>query len=76
MLLTVLGQYVRPVAPHLFTPTERAVMQRFTELLLTHAATLALKGPDALPIEGMTDIPLLSPPVHRLVVFSVSVHGA
>lgn len=51
-------------------------MERMTELLLNHAATLALTGPDAMPIEGVPDIPLLSPPVHRLVIFSVSLHGA
>jgi hypothetical protein len=75
-LLTAVGQHVRPVAPHLFTPAERAVMERMTEMLLNHAATLALTGPDAMPVEGVPDIPLLSPPVHRLVIFPVSLHGA
>ena len=71
-LLTAVGQHVRPVAPHLFTSAERATMQRMTELLLDHGATLALTGPDAVPVEGAPDITLLSPPVHRLVLFSVS----
>ncbi len=68
-LLTVVGQHVRPVAPHLFTLAERAIMQRMTELLLDHGASLALTGQDAVPVEGMPDITLLSPPVHRLVLF-------
>ena len=70
-LLTAVGQHVRPVAPHLFTPAERGIMQRMTELLLDHGTTLALTGQDAVPVEGMPDIILLSPPVHRLVLFKV-----
>ena len=71
-LLTAVSQHVRPVAPHLFTAAERATMQRMTELLLEHGATLALTGPDAVPVEGAPDITLLSPPVHRLILFGVS----
>ena len=71
-LLTAVGQHVRPVAPHLFTPAERSIMQRMTELLLDHGATLALTGQDAAPVEAMPDIILLSPPVHRLVLFKAS----
>ena len=70
-LLTAVGQHVRPVAPHLFTAVEHATMQRMTELLLDHGATLALTGPDAAPAEGAPDIMLLSPPVHRLILFRV-----
>ncbi|CAK0735135.1 hypothetical protein CVIRNUC_000533 [Coccomyxa viridis] len=68
-LLTAVSQHVRPVAPHLFTAAERATMQRMTELLLEHGATLALTGSDAVPVEGAPDITLLSPPVHRLILF-------
>lgn len=71
-LLTAVSQHVRPVAPHLFTAAERATMQRMTELLLEHGATLALTGSDAVPVEGAPDITLLSPPVHRLILFGVS----
>ncbi len=74
-LLTVVGQHVRPVAPHLFTPAERGIMQRMTELLLDHGATLALTGQDTVPIEGMPDVTLLSPPVHRLVLFKARLHA-
>ena len=70
-LLTVVGQHVRPVAPHLFTPAERGIMQRMTDLLLDHGATLALTGQDAVPVDSMPDVTLLSPPVHRLVLFKV-----
>ena len=70
-LLTAVGQHVRPVAPHLFTLAERSIMQRMTELLLDHGATLALTGQDAVPVEGMPDVILLSPPLHRLVLFKV-----
>ena len=70
-----MGQHVRPVAPHLFTPAERGIMQRMTELLLDHGATLALTGQDAVPAEGWPDIILLSPPVHRLVLFKVGLQS-
>jgi len=74
-LLSIVGQHVRPVAPHLFTPAERLIMERMTELLLDHGATLALTGLDAVLVVGMPDITLLSPPVHRLVLFKVSLHA-
>lgn len=51
-------------------------MERMTELLLDHGATLALTGLDAVLVEGMPDITLLSPPVHRLVLFKVGLHAS
>ena len=74
VLLSAVGQAVRPVAPHLFTPGERDTMARMNQLLLDHGATLALTGPDAAPVEGHPDITLLSPPLHRLVLFKVRLH--
>lgn len=78
--MRLVNRAVRPVAPHLFTPDERAAMADMVDLLLAHGLTLSLgteKPPHMqqqqqhVPQPDLPETNPLSPPVHTLVLFKV-----
>ncbi|KAK9821413.1 hypothetical protein WJX81_000979 [Elliptochloris bilobata] len=81
-LVATLARPLRPVAPHLHTPAERAALAALVASLLgyavtfvpepsaaaaTSAALAAARG--GAPTEAVTEVNALAPPVHRLTAF-------
>lgn len=80
-IVATLGRPLRPVAPHLHTPAERASLGALVATLLVYAlkfaaacnpaaaaaAMVAARG--GAPAEAAEDVNALAPPVHRLTMF-------
>lgn len=85
-IVGTLGRPLRPVAPHLHSPAERAALGSLVATLLGYALTFApdagAGGPaaaaaalaaarGAVPAAAAEDANALAPPVHRLTLFPV-----